>query len=158
MFKRMFESLPFPPQTQAPNPSKHQNRKLVPILIVFSSVQSLSCAWLFSTPWNAARQASLSITNSRSLLKLMSIELTVPSNHLILCHSFLLPPSAFPSIRVFSNESALHIRWPKYWSFRFSIIPSKECSGLSLPWGSFHKPFTLLHQRVDRMETTITEN
>ena len=82
---------------------------------------------LFATPWTAARQASLSITNSQSLLKLMSIELVMPSNHLILCCPLLLP-SIFPSIRVFSNESALHIRWPKYWSFRFSISPFNEYS------------------------------
>ena len=93
-----------------------------------SSVQ-FSRVWLFVTPWTAARQASLSITNSRSLLKLMSIESGMPSNHLILCHP-LLPPSIFPSIRVFSNESALCIRWPKYWSFRFSISPPNEYSGL----------------------------
>ena len=80
----------------------------------FSSVQSLSCVWLFVTPWITAHKASLSITNSRSLLKLMSIELVMPSNHLILCCPLLLLPSIFPSIRVFSNESALHIRWPKY--------------------------------------------
>ena len=85
------------------------------------------------TPWTAARQASLSITNSWSLLKLMSIESVIPSNHLILCHP-LLPPSIFPSIRVFSNESVLHIRWPKYWSFSFSISPSKEYSGLISFW------------------------
>ena len=84
-----------------------------------SSVQSLSRVWLFATPWTAACQASLSITNSRSLPKLMSIESVIPSNHLILCRPFLLPSSIFPSIRVFSNESALHIRWPKYWSFTF---------------------------------------
>ena len=96
----------------------------------FSSVQSLSCVWLFVTPWTAARQASLSITNSRSLLKLMSIELVMPSNHLILCHPFLLLPSIFPSIRVFSNESALLIRWPKYWTYSFNISPSNEHSGL----------------------------
>ena len=95
-----------------------------------SSVQSLSCVQLFATPWTAARQASLSITNSQSLLKLMSIELVIPSNHLILCCCLLLPPSIFPSIRVFSNESALHIRWPKYWSFSFNIRPSNEYSGL----------------------------
>ena len=83
-----------------------------------------------ATPWTAARQTSLSITNSQSLLKLMSIELVIPSNHLILCYPFLLLPSIFPSIRVFSNESALHIRWPKYWSFSFSISPSNEYSGL----------------------------
>ena len=96
----------------------------------FSSVQSLGCAWLFETPCTAARQASLSITNSRSLLKLMSIKLVMPSNHLILCHPLLLPPSVFPSIRVFSNESVLRIRWPKYWSFSFSISPSSEYSRL----------------------------
>ena len=88
---------------------------------VISSVQSLSCVWLFATPWTAARQAFLSITNSWSLLKLMSIESVMPSNHLILCHHLLLSPSIFPSIRVFSNESALRIRWPKYWSFSLSI-------------------------------------
>ena len=82
------------------------------------------------TPWTAVLQASLSITNSRSLLKLMSIKLVMPSNHLILCHPLLLPPSIFPSIRVFSNESVLPIRWPKYWSFSFSISPSNEYSGL----------------------------
>ena len=96
----------------------------------FSSVQlSLSSVQLFETPWTAARQASLSITNSQSLLKLMSIESVMPSNHLILCHPLLLPPSIFPSIRVFSNESVLRIRWPKYWNFSFSISPSSEYSG-----------------------------
>ena len=83
------------------------------------------------TPWTAARQASLSITNSWSLPKFTSIELVMPSNHLILCRPFLLPPSIFPSIRVFSNESAVRIRWPRYWSFSFSISPSNEHSGLS---------------------------
>ena len=82
------------------------------------------------TPWTAACQASLSITNTRSLLKLRSIESVMPSNHLIFCHSLLLPPSIFPSIRVFSNKSVLHIRWPEYWSFGFSISPSNEYSGL----------------------------
>ena len=96
----------------------------------YCSVQSLSCVRLFATPWTAARQASLSITNSRCLLKLMSIELVMPSSHLILCHSLLLLPSILPSIRVFSNESALHIRWPKYWSFSFNISPSNEHAGL----------------------------
>ena len=96
----------------------------------FSSVQSLSHVQLFATPWTAARQASLSITNSWSLPKLISIESVMPSNHLILCHSLLLLPSVFPSIRVFSDESALHIRWRKYWSFSFSISPSNEYSGL----------------------------
>ena len=91
------------------------------------SVQ-FSCKRLFATLWTAARQASLYITNSRSLLKLMSIELVLPSNHLILCCPLLLPHSIFPSIRVFSNESALHMRWPKYWSFSFSISPSNEYS------------------------------
>ena len=93
------------------------------------SVQLLSRVWLFATPWTAARQASLSITNSQSLLKLFSIELVMPSTHLILCRP-LLPPSVFPSSRVFSNESVLHIKWPKYWSFSFSISLSNEYSGL----------------------------
>ena len=97
-------------------------------VIQFSSVQSVSSVPLFATPWTAAHQASLSITNSQSSLKLMSIELVMPSNHLILCHPFL-PSSIFPSIMVFSNESALHNRWPKYWSFSFSISPSNEYSG-----------------------------
>ena len=97
---------------------------------VFSSVQSLSHVRLFVTPGTAARQASLSITNSRTLPKLMSIESVMPSNHLILCRPLLLFPSVFPSIRVFSNESVLCIRWPKYWSFSFSISPSNEYSGL----------------------------
>ena len=96
--------------------------------IQFSSVQSLSHVQLFATPWTVTCQASLSITNSQSLLKLMSIKLVVPSNHLILCHPLLLLPSIFPSIRVFSSESVLHIRWPKYWSFSFSISPSNEYS------------------------------
>ena len=96
----------------------------------FSSVQSLGHIWLFTTPWTAARQASLSIANSQSLLKLMSIESVMPFNHLILCRPLLLLPSIFPSIRVFSNESVLHIMWPKYWSFSFSISPFSEYSGL----------------------------
>ena len=95
-----------------------------------SSGPPLGLAPCFATPWTAARQASLPITNSQNLLKLMSIESVMPSNHLILCHPLLLLPSIFPSIRVFSNESALHIRWPKYWSFSFSISPSNEYSGL----------------------------
>ena len=98
--------------------------------VQFSSVQSLSHVWLFGTPWTAARQASLSITNSRSLPKLMSIESVMPSNHLILCCPLLLLPSIFPSIRVFSNESAHCIRWPKYWNFSFNISPSSEHPGL----------------------------
>ena len=93
-------------------------------------VQSLSPVQFFVTPWTAARQASLSITRSRSLLKLMSIESVMPSNHLILCRPLLLLPSVFPSIRVFSNESVLHIRWPKYWSFSFNISSSNEYPGL----------------------------
>ena len=92
--------------------------------------QSLSPVQLFETPWTAACQASPSFTVSRSLFKLMSIELLIPSNHLILCCPLLLLPSVFPSLRVFSNELALHIRWPKYWSFSFSVSPSSECSGL----------------------------
>ena len=97
---------------------------------MFSSVQPLSRVQLFVTPWTAAGQASLSITNSWSLLKLMSIELVTPSNNFIFCHPLLLPPSIFPSIKVFSNESVLRIRWPKYWSFSFSISPFNEYSGL----------------------------
>ena len=98
--------------------------------VQFSSVQLLSHVQLFATPWTAAHQASLSITNSWSLLKLMSIKLVMPSNHFILCHPLLLPPSIFPSIRVFFNKSVLHIRWPKNWSFSFSISPSNVYSGL----------------------------
>ena len=98
--------------------------------IIFSSVQSLMHVQLFATPWTAARQASLSITNSWSLLKLKSIESVMPSNYLILCCPLLLLPSIFPSIRVFANESVLRIRWPKYWSFSFSISPFSEYSGL----------------------------
>ena len=97
---------------------------------MISSVQSLSHVRLFVTPWPAARQSSLSITNSWSLLKLMFIESVMPSNHLIICRPLFLLPSIFPSIRVFSNESVLCIRWPKYWSFSFSISPSNEYSGL----------------------------
>ena len=97
---------------------------------MLTSVQSLNRVWLFATPWTAAHQASLSITNSRSLLKLMSIKSVMPSNHLILCRPLLLLPSIFPSIRVFSSRSVLHIRWPNYCSFSFSISPSNEYSGL----------------------------
>ena len=106
--------------------------KLGLILSVFKvqSVQTFSCVRLFATPWTAACQASLSITNSQSLLKLMFIESVIPSNHLILCRPLLLLPSIFPSIRVFSKESVLHIRWPKYWSCSFSISPYNEYSGL----------------------------
>ena len=97
---------------------------------VFSSVHLLSRVWLFATPWTAAHQASLSSNNSQSLLKLMPIESVIPSNHLILCYPLLLLPSIFPSIRVFSNESVLHIRWPMYCSFSFNISPCNEYSGL----------------------------
>ena len=98
--------------------------------VQFNSVQSLSRVRPFATPWTTAHQASLSITSSQSLLKLMSVESVMPSNHLILCCPLLLLPSVFPSIRVFSNESALHIRWPKYWSFSFNIRPINEHPGL----------------------------
>ena len=101
----------------------------IKILPTISSVQSLSRVWLFATSWTAAHQASQSITTSQSLLKLMSIESVMPFNHLILYRPLLLLPSLFPTIRVFSNESVLHIRWPKYWSFNF-ISPSNEYSGL----------------------------
>ena len=99
-------------------------------LSVVAVVHLLSCVRLFATPWTAARQAPLSFTVSQSLLRLMSIESTMPSNHLILCCPLLLLPSIFPSIRVCSDESAFHIRWPKHWSFSFSISPSNEYSGL----------------------------
>ena len=102
----------------------------IEFLFQLSSVQSLSRVRLFATPWTAARQASLSITNSRSPPKPTSIESMMPPNHLILCHPLLLLPSIFPSIRVFSKEPILHIRWPKYWSFSFSITPSNEYTGL----------------------------
>ena len=108
-------------------------RSLLNVSCIFSSISSvqlLSHVRLFAAPWTAAYQASLFITNSRSLLKLMSIELMMSSNHLILCYPLLLLPSIFPSIRVFSKESVLCIRWPKYWSFSFSISPSNEYSGL----------------------------
>ena len=100
------------------------------IMLQFSSVQSLSCVRLFATLWIAAHQASMSITNSQSSLRLTSIESVMPSSHLILCRPLLLLPPIPPSIRVFSNESTLHMRWPKYWSFSFSIIPPKEHPGL----------------------------
>ena len=130
-----------------------QNRNYVCI----SSVQFFSCVWLFATPWTAALQASLSITNSWSLLRLMSIESVMPSKHLIICHPLLILPLIFPSIRVFSNESALQIRWPKYWSF--SISPSNEYSGtlpsylqLQLGWGlPRSSPVT-----VDHLGSTVT--
>ena len=102
--------------------------------MTLSSVQLLSHVWLFVTPWTAARQASLSITNSRSLLKLMSIELVMPSNSLSLCGPLLRPPSIFPSIRVFSDESVLPIRWPKYWSFSFNSCPFNRTDFLKMDW------------------------
>ena len=104
--------------------------KNLSISLQLNSVQSVNCIQPFVTPYTVACQASLSITNSWSLLKLMSVASVIPSNHLILCHPLLLPPSIFPSTGVFSNESVLCIRWPKYWCFSFSIIPSNECSGL----------------------------
>ena len=114
------------PPLQPPSPGTADKEQWV----VLSSVQPLSCILLFATPWTAAHQGSLSITNSRILLKLLSIESVMPSNHLILCRPLLLPPSIFPSIRVFSNESVLCIRWPKYWSFSFNISPYNEYSGV----------------------------
>ena len=111
----------------------YQDRKTNPTSLHLERrqlVQSLSCVRLFETPWTAACQASLSITNSWGLLKLTSIESVMPSNHLILCHPLLLSPSIFPSIRIFSNELVLCIRWPKYWGFSFSISPANEYSGL----------------------------
>ena len=107
-----------------------QQSKIATCIHISQLVQSLSHIRQFATPWTAARQASLSITNSWSLLKLISIKSVITSNHLILCHPLLFPPSIFPSIRVFSNESVLHVRWPKYWSFGFSVSPSNEYSGL----------------------------
>ena len=116
-------SSPWPEQAYIPHSKPITNKEI-------SSVQSFSCVQLFAIPWTAAHQASLSITNSWSLLKLMSIKSVMPSNHLILCYPLLLLPSVFPSIRVFSNESVLRIRWPEYWSFSFNISPSNEYSGL----------------------------
>ena len=111
------------------NGSLHRSSELE-VWAAFVVVQSFSHVWLFANPWTAAHQASLSFSISWSLLKLMSIESVMPCNHLVLCRPLLLQPSIFPSIRVFSNKSALHIRWPKYWSFSFSISPSSEYSGL----------------------------
>ena len=105
--------------------------QLLKTSMLITSVQSFSCVRLFATPWSAARRAFLSIIKSWSLVKIMSIESVMPSSHLILCHPLLLLPSIFPSIRVFSNESALRLRWPKDWSFSFSISPSNEYSGLT---------------------------
>ena len=126
--------LPTPDQSLPDHTPSLIHSEVISILILcyiqFSSVQSLSRVQLFATPWTAARQSSLSITNSRSPPKPMSIELVMPSNHLILRRPLFLLPSIFPSIRVFSNESALHKRWPKYWSFSFNINPSNEHPGL----------------------------
>ena len=113
-----------------PQKSQSKRERITKNFYQFTSVQSLSRVWLFVTPWLAARQASLYTINTQSSLKLTSIELVMPSNHLILCQPLLLPPSVFPIIRVFSNESVLCIRWPKYWSFSFSISPSNEHPGL----------------------------
>ena len=110
--------------------NKHHRRKIPTVHTISQSVQSLSCVRLFATPWITARQASLSITNSESLLKLMPIESVMPSSHLILCHPLLLLPPIPESIRVFSKESTLRMRWLKYWSFSFSISPSNEHPGL----------------------------
>ena len=122
-------------------------------VVQFTSVQSLSRVWLFVIPWTAARQASLSINNSQSLLKLMSIESVMPSNHLILSRPLLLPPSIIPIIRVFSNESVLHIRWPKCWSFSF-ICPSNEYSGLiSFRWTGW---ISLLSKGCSRVFSNTT--
>ena len=132
----MASRLPFPSIGDFPNPgieSASLSFFLIDVLIIIksyiSSVHLLSCVWLFATPWTAACQASLSITNSWSLLKLMSIESVMPSTHLILCHPLLLLHPIPPSIRVFPNESTPCIRWPKYWSFSFSISPSNEHPG-----------------------------
>ena len=128
-----------PPPGNLPNPGIEPRSPTLQVdflpsepdwLFQFSSVQSLSCVRLFATPWIAAHQASLSITNSRSSLQLTSIESVMPSSHLIFCHPLFLLSPIPPSIRVFSNESTLCMRWPKYWSFSFSIIPSKEHPGL----------------------------
>ena len=108
----------------------HGQSSLAGHVTQFNSLQLLSWVQLFATPWTTAHQASHSITNSRSFLRLMSIELVMPSNHLILCHPLLLPHLIFPSIKVFSNQSVLHIRWPKYWSFSFNISPSNLYPGL----------------------------
>ena len=149
---RMLSGLPFPSPRDLPDPGMESMSPAPPALqadslpltespgkppniaSVSQSVQSLSHVWLFVTPWITARQASLSITNSRSSPKLMCLKSVMPSSHLILCHPLLLLPPIPPSIRVFSSESTLHVRWPKYWSFSFKISPSNEHPGWS-PWG-----------------------
>ena len=130
----------------------HCNNLNLASFISFSSLQSLSLARLFVTPWTAACQASLSITNSWSLFKLMSFELEMSSSHLILCRPLFLLPPIPPSIRVFSNESTLHMRWPKYWSFSFSISPSNEYSGLI----SFRMDYHNRHQIQNGNQSTLT--
>ena len=120
------------------------------------SVQSHSCVRLFATPWTAAHMASLYIINFRSLLRLMSIKLVMPSNHLMLCRPLLLLSSIFPSIRVFSDESVLHIRWPKYWSFSFSISPSNKYSGLiPLGWTGW---ISLQSKGLSRVFSTVQKH
>ena len=121
-------------------------------------VQLLSHVWLFGTPWTAARQISLSFTISQSLLKLMSIELVMPSNHLILCHPVLPSPSIFPSIRVFPSELAFRIRWPEYWSFNFSISPSNEYSGLIFFRSDWFDLLAVQGTRKVFSSTTIQKN
>ena len=127
---------------------------IISIESVSQSVQSPSHVQLFATPWTAALQASLFITNSQSLPKLRSIKSVMPSNHLILCHPLLLPPSIFPSIRIFSNQSTLQIRWPKYWSFSFNISPSNEHPGLTpLGWTGW---ISLQSQELSRVFSNTT--
>ena len=129
-----------------------------PIQHQFSSVQSLGHVWFFATPWTAARQASLSITNSQSPPKPRSIELVMPSNHLILCHPLLLLPSVFPSIRAFSNESALCMRWPKYWSFSFNISPSNEHPGLISFRMDWLDPLAVQQTVKSLLQTTVQKH
>ena len=142
IFQQIWKSLQWPqdwkksvfiPIPKKSNAKKYSNYWIITLIShasKFSSVQSLSCVWLFATPWNTARQASLSITNTQSSPKLMCIELVMPSSDLILCRPLFLLPPIPPSTRVFSNESALWMRWPKYWSFSFGISPSSVYSGL----------------------------
>ena len=127
-------------------------------IISFSSVQSLSRVWLLATPWITARQASLSITNTWSSHKLMSIKSVMPSSHLILCRPLLLPPSIPPSIRVFSNESTLRMRWPKYWSFSFSIIPSKEMFSQEISGCSHRKSQFPLNYWEPQRQSSVNVN
>ena len=131
-------------------------------MVQFSSAQSLSRVWLFATPWIAACQASLSITISQRSLRLTSIESVMPSSHLILCRPLLLLPPIPPSIRIFSNESILRIRWPKYWSFSFSIIPSKEIPGLisfRMDWLDLVQPWSLSYNlaNIGNKDSSLTQ-